>query len=174
MAQPFIGEIRMTGFNFAPAGWALCNGQIMSIAQNAALFSLLGTQFGGDGVSNFALPNLQSRVPIHQGQGTGLSAYFMGQLAGVETVTLTQNQMPIHHHLVNVVTSGGNTASPSNAFPAAESTGTSLNYSSTNPDAEMSPAAITDAGGNQPFTNIQPYLCVNFIIALTGIFPSRN
>ncbi len=173
MSNPFLGEIRMAGFNFAPVGWAFCNGQIMSIQQNAALFSLLGTQYGGDGITTFALPNLQSRVPIHMGTGAGLSPYFIGQLGGVETVTLNINQMPQHNHLINAASGGGNQANPSGNYPAVESTGTSLNYSNA-PNATMNAQALTNAGGSQPHTNIQPYLCINFIIALQGIFPSRN
>src|ERR1700759_5675957 len=129
MATPILGEIRMFAGNFAPRGYALCNGQLLSIAQNTALFSLLGTTYGGDGRTTFALPNLQSRVPIHMGQGPGLSPYVEGQQGGTEAVTLNITQMPIHNHLVNSVGNGGNQASPVNNLPAVESTGTSLNYS---------------------------------------------
>ena len=174
MSEPFLGEIRMTGFNFAPSGWALCNGQILDIQQNTALFSLLGTFYGGDGKANFALPNLQSRVAIHQGQGNGLSPYDIGQIGGAETVALQYNQMPIHNHSVGVVNAGGNVAGPSGNYPAIESTGTSLNYSNSAPNASLNPSTIGNAGGTTPVSVIQPYLCVNFIIALVGIFPSRN
>jgi microcystin-dependent protein len=174
MSEPFVGEIRMVGFNFAPSGWALCNGQLMPISQNTALFSLLGTTYGGDGTTTFALPNLQSRVAIHQGQGSGLSPYGMGQSGGVEEVVLNQNQMPLHNHLVNAVANGGNQASPSNGLPAIESTGTSLNYSSAAANSTMNAALIGTAGGTSPVSVIQPYLCVNFVIALFGVFPSRN
>jgi microcystin-dependent protein len=174
MSQPFIGEIRMVGFNFAPYGWALCNGQLMSISQNTALFSLLGTYYGGDGVNTFALPNLQSRVPIHQGTGPGLTPYVIGQTGGTENVTLTTQQMPQHNHTIGCVNSGGNQASPSNNYPAMESTGTSLDYSNSNPNATMGPLTVGFNGNSLPHPNIQPYLCVNFVIALTGIFPSRN
>lgn len=173
MSNPFIGEIRMVGFNFAPAGWALCNGQLLSISQNTALFSLLGTTYGGDGISTFALPNLQSRVPIHFGQGNGLSPYVLGQAGGAETVTLLTSQMPIHNHGVNCNTGGGTQASPAGGFPAVESTGTSLDYAASSNGA-MNPAMTGNTGSGQPHSNIQPYLSVNFVIALQGIFPSRN
>jgi microcystin-dependent protein len=176
MASPFLGEIRMVGFNFAPRNWALCNGQLLSITQNTALFSLLGTTYGGNGTTTFALPNLQSRVPIHAGQGPGLSPYVLGELNGVESVTLTPGQMPSHNHTVNAVASGGNQANPAGGSLAIESTGTSLDYanSSTTPTSPMNAAMISPAGSNQAHTNIQPVLCVNFVIALAGIFPSRN
>lgn len=174
MATPFLGEIRMVAFNYAPYGWALCNGQLLSISQNTALFALLGTMYGGDGVTTFALPDLRGRVPIHYGQGSGLSVYTEGQKGGVEKVTLTQNQMPAHSHGVNAVAAGGNQASPAGNLPAIESTGTSLDYSSNAPDAPMNSAMIGSAGGGQPVSIMQPYLVVNFVIALTGVFPSRN
>jgi microcystin-dependent protein len=174
MSEPFLGEIRMVGFNFAPVGWALCNGQILSIAQNTALFSLLGTTYGGNGTQTFALPDLRSRVAIHQGQGPGLSSYIQGQISGSENVTLLYNNMPIHNHLVNAVGSGGNQSAPTNNLPAVESTGTSLDYSNAAATGQMSNGMIANAGGSQPFSVIQPYLCINFIIALQGIFPSRN
>jgi microcystin-dependent protein len=164
----------MFGSNFAPAGWALCNGQILPISQNNALFALLGTTYGGDGITTFALPDLRSRLPIHQGQGAGLSPYVLGEKTGVENVTLLNNNMPLHNHLLNGVTSGGNQASPANNYPAVESTGTSLNYSSGPPNTTMSPTAVGTAGGSVPFSIIQPVLCVTFIIALQGIFPTRN
>jgi microcystin-dependent protein len=174
MASPFLGEIRMFGGNFAPRGWAFCNGQIMPISQNTALFSLLGTTYGGNGTSTFALPNLQSRVPVHWGTGAGLSSYVIGQQAGQENVTLLQSQMPAHTHLLNAVTSGGNQASPTGNLPAVESTGTSLNYSSDPANTTMNPAAVANAGQSLPVPVVQPYLAVSFIIALAGIFPSRN
>ena len=164
----------MFGGNFAPRGYAFCNGQLLSISQNTALFSILGTTYGGNGTTNFALPNLQGRVPIHFGNGAGLSPYVLGQQAGTEGVTLNSSQMPIHNHLVNSVGNGGNQASPVGGLPAVESTGTSLNYSNAAATGQMSPTTIANAGGNLPFTVIQPYLAINFIIALQGIFPSRN
>ncbi|MGA2868831.1 MAG: tail fiber protein [Verrucomicrobiota bacterium] len=174
MSDPYVGEIRMVGFNFAPSGWAFCNGQLLPISQNAALFALIGTFYGGNGTSNFALPNMQSCVPIHQGTGNGLSTYLIGQTGGVERVALQSSQMPIHTHSVGVVNAGGNEASPSGNYPAIESTGTSLNYSNGTPNATLNAATIGNAGGTTPVSVIQPYLCVNFIIALVGIFPSRN
>jgi microcystin-dependent protein len=173
MAEPFIGEIRMFGFNFPPTGWALCNGQTLPISQNQALFSLLGTTYGGDGTTNFMLPNLQGRVPINQGTGNGLSPYVMGQINGAETTTVLINNMPNHTHLIQCNTGGGNQASPANGYPAVESTGTSLDYSNA-AGGLMNPAMVEAVGGNVPINNLQPYLCVNFCIALQGIFPSRN
>jgi microcystin-dependent protein len=173
MSEPFLGEIRMFGFTFAPSGWALCNGQTLAISEYSALFALLGTTYGGNGTTNFMLPNLQSRVAIHMGQGTGLSPYTIGETGGTETVTLTQNQMPQHTHSVQCNTGGGSQASPADGYPAVESTGTSLDYSSA-AGSTMNPAMNSIAGGSQPHTNIQPFLCVNFCIAMQGIFPSRN
>ena len=179
MADPFIGEIRMVGFSFNPRGWALCNGQLMSIAQNTALFSLLGTTFGGDGVQTFGLPDLRGRVPLHQGSGPGLSTYVLGQLAGTENVTLLSTQMPQHTHLVNCQTATGSVTAPAANYPAGNQvnrdTGVAVDTTydpATN--GTMNPAVIGIAGGSQPHANIQPYLCVNFVIALVGIFPSRN
>jgi microcystin-dependent protein len=174
MSTPFLGEIRMTGFNFAPRGWMLCNGQTLPIAQYQALFALLGTTYGGNGVSTFQLPNLQGRVPIHQGSGQSGTPYIIGENSGAENVTILYNNMPIHTHSVNAVTSGGNSASPAGTLPAVESTGTSLNYASTAGNTTMNPAMIGTAGGNVPISVIQPFLVVNFIIAFEGIFPSRN
>jgi microcystin-dependent protein len=173
MSEPFVGEIRMVGFNYAPANWALCNGQLLSISQNATLFNLLGTTYGGDGVSTFALPDLRSRVPIHAGQGTGLSPYVQGENGGSETVTLLTSQIPSHNHGVNCSTGGGTQPSPANGYPAVESTGTSMDYDASS-NGTMNTAMIGNAGGGQAHANIQPYLCVNFIIALSGIFPSRS
>lgn len=169
-----IGEIRLFAGNFAPRNWAFCNGQLLSIAQNTALFSILGTTYGGNGQTTFGLPDLRGRVPIHPGQGPGLSNYSLGQTAGAESVTLLQSNMPAHNHLVNAVASGGNQAAPTGNLPAVESTGTSKNYSDSSATAQMNPATISPAGGNQPFSVIQPYQCLNYIIALQGIFPSRN
>jgi len=188
MSEPFIGEIRMVGFNFAPRGWMLCNGQLLAIQQYAALFSLLGTQYGGNGTTNFALPNLQSRVPIHQGTGAGLSTYVMGQMGGLQSVTLQTSNLPAHQHPLSSANAklgfgaydgAGNQASPAGHVPAIESTGTSLNYSDQTPNASTALAygngAATDlAGSNIPVPIMPPYLCVNFIIATVGIYPSRN
>lgn len=174
MSTPLLGSIIMFAGNFAPRGWALCNGQLLAISQNTALFSILGTTYGGNGVSTFALPNLQSRVPIHPGTGPGLSNYVLGQTGGVENVTLSPTQMPIHSHLLNCNASGGTQASPANGVPAVESTGTSSNYAAARDGTTMNSAAVGTAGGSQPFNVVQPFQCINFIIALQGIFPSRN
>jgi microcystin-dependent protein len=173
MANQYLGEIRMVGFNFAPLGWALCNGQLLNISQNTALFSLIGTFYGGNGTSTFGLPNLQGRVPVHQGNN-GFASYVLGQLSGTENVTLLSNNMPIHNHLVNCNSAGGNQATPGGGLLAVESTGTSSDYTTAAADSTMNPGMIGNAGGNVPISIVQPYLCVNFIIALSGIFPSRN
>jgi len=173
MATPFVGEIRLFAGNFAPQGWAFCNGQLMSIAENTALFSLLGTQFGGNGTSTFALPDLRSRIPVHQGTGHG-DSYTMGQVGGEENVTLTGNQMPVHTHRPQAQSAAGNQQSPAGGVWAASS---SLGeFSSTAPNSTMNPAAISAAGSNpnQAHNNIMPYLAINFIIALFGVFPSQN
>lgn len=170
----------MFGFGFAPRGWALCNGQTLSISQYAALFSLLGTTYGGNGTTTFQLPNLEGRAPIHQGNGGG-GTYVMGEAAGSPTVTLLASQMPQHSHPVNAVTStSGNVAQPAGAYPATvqitgETKGGTVNtYSTATSNATMNQNMIGVAGGNQPHANMQPYLVVNFCIALTGIFPTRN
>jgi microcystin-dependent protein len=172
MSEPFVGEIRMFGFGFAPQGWALCNGQLLPISQNTALFSLLGTTYGGDGRTTFALPNMQSRVPVCQGQGPGLSSYAEGQAGGAETVTLAAAQMPGHTHPVKASSSAAGSDQPggralarsaSHIYTAEPDTSTVMN-------ADM----LGGAGGSQPHGNIQPYLAVNFCIALTGIFSPRN
>jgi microcystin-dependent protein len=171
MSEPFLGEIRTFGFNFAPRGWAMCNGQLLSIAQNQALFALLGTTYGGNGTTNFALPNLQSRVGVHQGQGPGLSPYVIGEVSGSETVTLTTSQMPAHGHalIANAGTAG--VSRPDGAVLARTGTNT---YAAAPDGTAMNAGAIGQAGGSQPFSIVQPFLCLNFCIALQGIFPSRN
>jgi microcystin-dependent protein len=169
MAEPFLGQIQSFGFNFAPKGWALCNGQLMSISQNSALFALLGTNYGGNGTTNFALPNLQGRTSIHFGQGQGLSAYVIGEQAGSESVTLLQNQMPSHNHSLNA-----STGAKLNTAPAGNNLGGATIYTSAALDAVMSPQSIGLTGGNQAHPNIQPYLVINWCISLSGIFPSRN
>ena len=174
MADPFLGEIRMFGGNFAPTGWALCNGQLLSIAQNTALFSLLGTIYGGDGVTTFALPDLRGRVPLNQGQGPGLSAYTPGEQTGAESVTLLVNQMPIHNHAVNADGQASGKNSPAGNFPGTVAgTATEKMYSGAS-NTTMNQTMIGNAGGSQPLRIIQPVLCVTFIIALNGIYPSRN
>ena len=169
--QAFIGEIRMFGGNFAPQGWALCQGQTMQISQNQALFTLIGTTYGGDGTQTFALPNLQGRVPVHFGQGQGLSPYVQGETVGVETVTLIANQIPAHTHVPQGDgTNGGSNAPGGNFWGTSTGVKQYLAASTT----QMNPAAIALAGGNQPHDNMLPFLAVNFIIALFGVFPSRN
>ncbi|HTJ74932.1 MAG TPA: tail fiber protein [Acidimicrobiales bacterium] len=169
MSDPFLAQIMMFGGNFAPRGWALCNGQILSIAQNTALFSLLGTTFGGNGQTTFALPDLRGRVPVHPGQGPGLSQVTLGQAGGAEVVTLLQTQMPGHGHGVAASNGTATASRPSNNFLAAGGS-----YATATDGTVMNPGMIQSSGGNQPHENRQPYLGVNFIIALQGIFPSRN
>jgi microcystin-dependent protein len=171
-ASPFIGQIMMGGFNFAPRGWAFCNGQVLPISGNDALFTLIGTTYGGDGQSTFALPNLQSRAPIHAGTGPGGFNTTIGQTGGAETVTLTTNQLPSHTHTVNANSIGGN-ASPSNDYPASV-TGARPGYYAVSAGATMNPAMVASAGGSQPFDVRQPFLALNFCISLFGIFPSQN
>ena len=173
-STPFLGEIFMAGFNFAPRGYAMCNGQILPIAQNTALFALLGTTYGGNGQTTFALPNLQSRVPMHFGQGPGLSSYDLGQSAGAETTTLTTNQLPPHGHNLNASTAGGDQLLPTNNILATDALGGTAPYTNGAPNVTMSPSAIAGTGGGQPHDNIQPYLTLNFYIALEGLFLSRN
>jgi microcystin-dependent protein len=181
MSDQFVAEIRIVPFNFAPVDWAFCDGQIMAISQNTALFSLLGTTYGGDGVTNFALPNLQGSAPLHFGQGNGLSNYDLGQVGGEVSVTLTQAQLPSHTHSVSVKSLnnvGGDVNTPvNNVLSKAHMGKTPMDmYADAvggNPSA-MSSEAITTAGGNLPHNNMPPYLTLNFIIALQGIFPSRG
>lgn len=172
MSEPYIGEIRIFAGNFAPRGWAFCNGQLVSIAQNNALFALLGTVYGGDGVSTFGLPNLQGRSPVHFGQGPGLSPYTLGQTGGVEEVTLTTNQIPTHNHLL----AGGTTGTQ--ASPAGGLHGTTpardYRYSSQVAGATLNAAVVQSTGSNLPHENLAPYLAMSFIIATEGVFPSRN
>lgn len=170
--DPFIGQILIVSFNFAPKGWAMCNGQLLPINQNQALFSLLGTTFGGDGRQTFALPDLRGRVPIHQGSLSGGSDYGLGEIGGEETVTLTINQMPAHTHGLMAYGGGGTTANPTGAAWAAQSR---LNvFSSAVPSGAMGAGSIATAGGSQPHENRSPYLVVNYVIALEGIYPSQN
>lgn len=159
---------------FAPNGWALCNGQLLPIPQNQALYTLIGPTYGGDGINNFALPDLRSRVPIHAGTGTGLSTYFLGEQTGMENVPLTISNLPSHNHPVSCNTAGGNQAGPAGNLPAVESTGTSLDYSNAAGNGNMNAQMIGPIGGGVPHANIQPVLCVNFIIALVGVYPTQN
>ena len=174
MSYQYLGEIRMFAGNFAPSGWAFCNGQTMSVSQNAALFALLGTYYGGDGVTTFNLPNLQGAFPLHPGQGLAFNGGSIGQTGGSATATLSASNLPSHNHQLNCVASGGNQPSPAGALLAIESTGTSSNYSSAAATGQMSSGAIGSTGSGAAFSTVPPYLCVSFIIALVGIFPSRN
>ena len=167
MAQPYVGEIRMFAGNFAPAGWEFCNGQLLPISENETLFNLIGTTYGGDGQSTFALPNLQSRVPIHQGNGR-----ILAESDGVESVTLNVNQMPIHTHpmlassgVATLTDPGGNVSGQSGTFDGFQTT----------PGAQlMAPQSVSPVGGSQPHENTQPFQCINYIISLFGIFPQQN
>ena len=171
MSQPFIGEIRMFGGNFAPSGWAFCNGQVMSIAQNSTLFNLIGTTYGGDGQTTFALPNLQSRVPIHQGTNQ-YGSYTIGQSGGVESVVVAPDQLPVHNHPL-VGGAGGNTGliTPANHFPGPWSA--EPYAAAAGSPVTMSASAVVNTGGSQPHDNMIPYLAVSFIISLFGIYPSQ-
>jgi len=169
MSEPFIGQIILFAGDFAPRGYGLCNGQLLPIAQNTALFSLLGTTYGGNGVTTFALPDLRSRVPMHVGQGTGLSNRTLGEAAGQEAVSLSQAQGPQHSHAATASSSNATSSRPGNGVPAAGGA-----YAATGDGTTMSPGFIGESGGGQPHDNMQPYLGLNFVIALEGIYPSRS
>jgi microcystin-dependent protein len=191
MAEPFLGMIITVPYNFAPQGWAFCAGQLLPISQNTALFALIGTTFGGDGVSTFALPDLRSRVPAGSGQGPGLSPYDLGEVGGTENVTLTISQMPAHNHVItlnnltataNARNTAGNSQSPVGSVPAVEAAGVTATYSNAPANATMAPGTVTVTGtatasvtgSNLPLAILSPFLAVNYCIALQGIFPSRN
>ena len=165
MAEPFLSEIRIMSFTFAPKGWAMCNGQLLPINQNQALFSLLGTTYGGDGRVNFALPNLQGQVPMHMSQG-----HTLGERAGVQNVTITLTEMPTHIHSLNALDANGTLGDPTGNLLAQFNDG----YGAPNQLTSFSPETVTNTGGSQPHTNMQPFLTLNFCIALQGIFPSQN
>ncbi len=169
MAQPYVGEIRMFGGNFAPAGWAFCRGQLLPISENETLFQLIGTTYGGDGQSTFALPDLQSRVPIHMGTASSGTTYQLAETGGVESVTLTVQQIPIHTHAMMA-----SNDIPNQNTPAGNVTGQAASkiYRAGNPSVFLNPNAVAPAGGSQPHENLQPYLAISFIISLFGIFPS--
>ncbi len=172
MADPYLGQIMLAGFDFAPKGWAQCNGQILPIAQNSALFSLLGIMYGGDGVVTFGLPDLRGRVPQHLGQGPGLSPFIQGERFGTETVELFFSDLPRHTHTVACDSTGANQQSPAGHLLATETTGVTAPYS-TLPENYMNPMTVSPVGGNQAHNNMQPYITINFCIALSGIFPSH-
>jgi len=169
MSNPFIGEIRMFAGNFAPAGWALCDGRLLLISENDALFNLIGTTYGGDGQSTFALPDLRSRVPVHVGNG-----FALGQQGGVETVTLTTSQIPSHTHVAQCNSNAGTSAAASGGVWAANATVANPTYGSVAPNAAMDPAAVGSTGGSQPHDNMVPLLVINFILSLFGVFPSQT
>jgi microcystin-dependent protein len=179
MATPYLGEIKLFGGNFQIRGWAYCNGQLLSIAQNNALFALLGTTYGGDGVTTFGLPNLQSRIALHQGQGPNLTNRTIGEASGSESVTLIPAQLPSHTHQAIATTVAGTATAPANALPATPSLAvTEFLYlsgaASGTTDAPPAPTSVLSAGGNQPHDNIMPILALNYLIALEGVFPSQN
>ena len=173
MADPFLGEVRMFAGSFAPVGWQFCNGQLLPIAENDALFVLLGTTYGGDGVNNFGLPDLRGRTPIHQGSSSGLTPRVVGQMLGTETVTLTAGQTPSHFHPVHATSAEGTLSLPTGATWAAGSTGENQ-YSQNSPNANMSANCTTVAGGGQPHENMAPFQAVSFIIAIAGIYPQQS
>jgi microcystin-dependent protein len=172
VADPFVAEIRIFPFNFAPKGWAFCSGQLMPISQNTALFSLLGTTYGGDGKSTFALPDLQGSAPMHPGQGPGLSLHDLGETGGSETVTLLESEIPAHSHTVSASGRAANNRTPGAQLPAVGA-GVQL-YGAPGSTVSLDPNAVPPAGGSLPHNNMQPYLTVNFCIALQGIFPPRS
>jgi len=178
MSDPFVAEIRAFGFNFAPYQWAFCNGQILPISQYTALFSLIGTYYGGNGTTNFALPNLQGQIPMHWGDGPGLSPTVLGETQGTENVTLISGQMPMHNHGVNTfqntVTDGTKTNIPSPTNWIGDSDADFAYNTATVPTTTMAGTAIGPAGNSLPHENMQPYLAVNFCICLAGVFPARN
>jgi microcystin-dependent protein len=170
--DPFVAEIRIFPFNFAPKGWAFCDGQILPLSQNTALFSLLGTTYGGDGKSNFALPDMQGNAPMHPGQGPGLSLHDLGETGGSETVTLLESEIPGHAHSLLASYSDGLSTKPAGQL-FAQGTGVQI-WGTNQPNAQLNQNAITPAGGDQPHNNMQPYLTLNFCIALQGVYPPRT
>src|SRR5215831_12239032 len=173
MANPFIAEIRIFPFNFAPKGWAFCDGQLMSISQNTALFSLLGTTYGGDGKSNFALPNMQGNAPMHPGQGPGLSLHDLGEAGGSDTVTLLESEMPQHSHALTASNRQGTDQSPINEIFAGGIGGINQ-YAAPGSIMSLANVTVAPAGADQPHNNMMPYLTLNFCIALQGVFPPRS
>lgn len=175
MSQPYLAEIKIVGFSFAPRGYAFCDGQLLPISQNSALYALIGTTYGGDGVNTFGLPNLQGRAPLHWGNGAGLTPRVLGEILGTEEVTLTTATMPAHTHTLSGDATGGGLTSPTNNTwgKKAARTPPAL-YQSTPVDAPMSANALGTAGGNLPHNNLSPVTVLNFVMAIEGIFPSRN
>jgi microcystin-dependent protein len=173
MADPFVAEIRIFPFSFAPKGWAWCNGQLLPISQNTALFSLLGTVYGGDGKSTFALPNMEGNVPVHAGQGPGLSEYFLGEMSGSEFVTLLESEIPIHSHTMMASTQDGGDSHPQANLLAQGIGVAQYTDKNTGPFVNLNQNALPPAGGDQPHNNLMPYLTLYFNIALQGVFPAR-
>ncbi|MCW5851458.1 MAG: phage tail protein [Anaerolineae bacterium] len=171
--DPFLAEIRIFPFNFAPKGWAFCDGQILPLSQNTALFSLLGTTYGGDGKSNFALPNMQGNTPMHPGQGPGLSLHDLGETGGSETVSLLESEIPSHSHALRAASDPSDVQGPSPARSMARSA-PGFAYTNTTPNTTLSANALAPAGGDQPHNNMMPYLTLNFCIALQGLYPPRT
>jgi microcystin-dependent protein len=171
VADPFVAEIRIFPFNFAPTGWAFCDGQLLPISQNTALFSLLGTTYGGDGKSTFALPDLRDRAPMHWGQGPGLSLHDLGESGGSEAVTLIASELPAHSHALSGSSSAADTNNPVGALPATVS---GALYGTPQNLVAFAPESLALAGGSQPHNNMQPYLTLNFCIAMQGVFPPRS
>jgi len=175
MSEPFVAEIRIFAGNFAPRGWAFCDGQLLPISQNTALFSLIGTTYGGDGRSTTALPNLQGRAPMHPGRGPGLTARRLGQRGGVETVTLSEAQMPQHNHTLRASVENGEQGSLTAMVSLGRSRGGPLYQQNTSSNlVDMASQGLPDTGGSQPHNNMQPFLTINYIIALVGLYPSRS
>jgi microcystin-dependent protein len=174
MADPFVAEIRIFPFNFAPKGWAWCNGQLLPLSQNTALFALLGTTYGGDGKSTFALPDLEGRAPMHPGQGPGLSLHDLGESGGTETVTLLQSEIPVHTHVLQAQNQPGNRTTPVGNSISRLVGATPYLPPAGAPLAPMAPQALAPAGGDIPHNNMQPYLTCYFCIALQGVFPPRG
>lgn len=173
MPEPFIGEIRIFAGNFAPRGWAFCNGQTVPVSQHTALFSLLGTTYGGDGRTNFALPDLRGRAPMHRGEGPGLTSRRLGESGGATTITLSEEQMPEHDHALQANSNPGDLQAPSDRRVLAR-TQPGYAWQSGGPDVDLASAAVGEAGGGEAHENLQPYLAANFIIALQGVFPQRK
>lgn len=175
MSSPFVAEIRIFPFNFAPKGWAFCDGQILPLSQNTALFSLLGTTYGGDGKSNFALPNMQGNAPMHPGQGPGLSLHDLGETGGSDTVTLLESEIPSHSHAFNVANNNALVQLPGPSVSIARARNAEIYQNVTNQNiVQMNDNTIAPAGGDQPHNNMQPYLTLNFCIALQGVYPPRT
>ena len=173
MSEPFVGEVRMFAGNFAPRGWAFCDGQLLAVSQNDALFSLLGTIYGGDGRTTFGLPDMRGRLAMHAGSGPGLSPRQLGSKAGSETETLTTNQLPNHNHTVGASNTAGSSTTPNGAF-AKDITGSNVYVQNMTVPTNLSNNSINPVGGSRSHTNLMPFLCIHYIIALFGIYPSRN